>query len=53
MIIIINKTNTFFPLRSQELKETPLSPLAHKKLIFTLKISSLLREAFLSGRGKL
>jgi hypothetical protein len=30
MISIINKTNTFFPLRSHELKETPLSPLAQK-----------------------
>jgi hypothetical protein len=35
MISIINKL-THFSLRSKELKETPLSPLAHKKLIFTL-----------------
>ena len=31
MISIINKL-THFSLRSKELKETPLSPLAHKKL---------------------
>ena len=46
MISIINKL-THFSLRSKELKETPLGPLAHKKLIFTLftlKISFPLRS---------
>jgi hypothetical protein len=44
MISIIDKTNTFFPFRSQELKETPI---LHPEDIFTLKIS------FRLGWGKL